>query len=194
MWEDDTPIRYINGRLEIREGWSCTSGSATPTATHRAPGLRCVRPDLRGSRRMWLVSEHRGQLRLPPPSRAPGGRPSATGSTTRSRSTVATTRTATRVPCGSRPTGTVVPVVGCQRSSTAPTTPTWAPTSRRRVPPRARRWSSPGRPDRPTSSSWRVIDGKLDVIGTSPRDVVGATFEELLTMARGKYASGEGMR
>ena len=41
---------------------------------------------------------------------------------------------------------------------------------------------------------WRVIDGKLDVIYTRPRDVVGATFEELLTMARGKYASGEGMR
>ena len=30
-----------------------------------------------------------------------------------------------------------------------------------------------------------MIDGKLDVIYTRPRDVVGATFEELLTMARG---------
>jgi len=41
---------------------------------------------------------------------------------------------------------------------------------------------------------WRVIDGALDVIPTQPRDVVGATFEELLRHARGKYASGEGLR
>ena len=41
---------------------------------------------------------------------------------------------------------------------------------------------------------WRVIGGKLDVITTPPRDVVGATFEELLSYARGQYASGEGMR
>lgn len=41
---------------------------------------------------------------------------------------------------------------------------------------------------------WRVIDGELDVIPTPPGDVVGATFEELLTYARGQYASGEGLR
>ncbi|MBZ5738317.1 hypothetical protein [Nocardioides mangrovi] len=41
---------------------------------------------------------------------------------------------------------------------------------------------------------WRVIDGKLDVITTPPRDVVGATFDELLTYARAQYASGEGLR
>lgn len=41
---------------------------------------------------------------------------------------------------------------------------------------------------------WRVIDGELDVITTPPRDVVGATFQELLNYARGKYASGEGLR
>jgi hypothetical protein len=41
---------------------------------------------------------------------------------------------------------------------------------------------------------WRVIDGKLDVITTPPGDVVGATFEELLSGARAKYASGEGLR
>ena len=41
---------------------------------------------------------------------------------------------------------------------------------------------------------WRVIDGELDVITTPPRDVVGATFDELLTYARSQYASGEGLR
>ncbi|HEU5036764.1 MAG TPA: hypothetical protein VFT70_07160 [Nocardioides sp.] len=41
---------------------------------------------------------------------------------------------------------------------------------------------------------WRVIDGELDVITTPPRDVVGATFDELLTDARAQYAGGEGMR
>jgi hypothetical protein len=41
---------------------------------------------------------------------------------------------------------------------------------------------------------WRVIDGKLDVITTPPDDVVGATFDELLSSARAQYASGEGLR
>ncbi len=41
---------------------------------------------------------------------------------------------------------------------------------------------------------WRVIDGELDVITTPPNDVVGATFEELLSYARAQYASGEGLR
>jgi hypothetical protein len=41
---------------------------------------------------------------------------------------------------------------------------------------------------------WRVIDGDLDVITTPPADVPGASFPELLTYARGKYASGEGLR
>ena len=41
---------------------------------------------------------------------------------------------------------------------------------------------------------WRVIDGKLDVITTPPDDVTGATFQELLAYARSQYASGEGLR
>lgn len=41
---------------------------------------------------------------------------------------------------------------------------------------------------------WRVLDGRLDVITTPPRDVVGATFDELLSYARAQYASGEGLR
>jgi len=41
---------------------------------------------------------------------------------------------------------------------------------------------------------WRVVDGALDVITTPPDDVVGATFEELLSYARSQYASGEGLR
>ncbi|WP_372727311.1 hypothetical protein [Nocardioides sp.] len=41
---------------------------------------------------------------------------------------------------------------------------------------------------------WRVIDGKLDVITTPPDDVVGATFDELVSYARSQYDSGEGLR
>jgi hypothetical protein len=41
---------------------------------------------------------------------------------------------------------------------------------------------------------WRVIDGTLDVITTPPDDIVGATFEELLSGARARYDSGEGLR
>ena len=39
-----------------------------------------------------------------------------------------------------------------------------------------------------------MIDGTLDVITTPPGDIVGATFEELLSGARAPYASGEGLR
>ncbi len=41
---------------------------------------------------------------------------------------------------------------------------------------------------------WRIIDGELDVITTPPRDLVGATFEEMLGSARAKYAANEGLR
>jgi hypothetical protein len=41
---------------------------------------------------------------------------------------------------------------------------------------------------------WRVIGGTLDVITTAPDDIVGATFTELLSGARARYASGEGLR
>lgn len=41
---------------------------------------------------------------------------------------------------------------------------------------------------------WRVIDETLDVITTPPDDIVGATFDELLSGARARYASGEGLR
>jgi len=36
--------------------------------------------------------------------------------------------------------------------------------------------------------------GSLDVITTGPDDIVGATFEELLSGARASYTSGEGLR
>lgn len=41
---------------------------------------------------------------------------------------------------------------------------------------------------------WRVIDGTLDVITTPPVFVGDATFDELLTKARARYSSGEGLR
>ena len=41
---------------------------------------------------------------------------------------------------------------------------------------------------------WRVVEGELDVLTTPPSDVVGATFQELLSYARSQYASGEGLR
>ncbi len=41
---------------------------------------------------------------------------------------------------------------------------------------------------------WRVIDGTLDVITTPPAFIGGATFDELLSEARARYAAGEGLR
>lgn len=41
---------------------------------------------------------------------------------------------------------------------------------------------------------WRVVDGELDVLTTPPDEVTGATFDELLAYARAQYASGEGLR
>lgn len=41
---------------------------------------------------------------------------------------------------------------------------------------------------------WRVVDGALDVITTPPTFTANATFEELLSESRARYASGEGLR
>jgi hypothetical protein len=41
---------------------------------------------------------------------------------------------------------------------------------------------------------WRVVEGELDVITAPPADVVGATFEEMLSYARAQYANEEGLR
>ncbi|WP_309649051.1 hypothetical protein [Nocardioides sp.] len=41
---------------------------------------------------------------------------------------------------------------------------------------------------------WRIVEGTLEVIYVPPIDVVGATFEELLSYARMQYAGGEGLR
>lgn len=41
---------------------------------------------------------------------------------------------------------------------------------------------------------WRVVEGELDVVTAPPADVVGATFEEMLSYARAQYATEEGLR
>lgn len=67
------------------------------------------------------------------------------------------------------------------------------------------RFASPGTPtgaavvtlDTPGFSYfvvWRVVAGTLDTIVTPPAEVNGATFDELLTYARAKYAAGSSTR
>ena len=41
--------------------------------------------------------------------------------------------------------------------------------------------------------AWRVVDGELEVFRVPPGDVVGATFEELQSHVRALYADGEGL-
>ena len=59
---------------------------------------------------------------------------------------------------------------------------------------RSSAWCSAGEDGKGYFVVWRVLDDGLDVIVVPPRDVVGATFEELLAYARGQYSSGEGLR
>ena len=193
VWEDDTPIRYINGRLEIREGVVVHQRIRNPYGYSPPRGSDAFDLTYEGQR-MWLVSEHRGDS-----FGYSSSEPSAGWATFRDwvddQVSVDSGDDQNGYPRAMRlaADGTVVPVAGAEVFNRtdhpdlgADFAPPGATTGAAVVQP----------PGAPTAYFvvWRVIDGKLDVIYTRPRDVVGATFEELLTMARGKYASGEGMR
>ena len=90
--------------------------------------------------------------------------------------------------------GTVVADARAARSSSAPTTRSSATPSPRPAPRPGPPWCGVAEDGVGYFVVWRVIDGELDVITTPPNDVVGATFQELLSYARGQYANGEGLR
>lgn len=191
-WQPSTPVRYVDGELQVRPGVVVHERIENPY--DYAPPETSVALDLTfKERRMWVIAEHRASsdgLSLSEPSNGwasfadyvadqaeaagPGddGWPDTVRLTARGK-VVAT-------PGSEILQRTDDPRLG---ESFAPAgTPTGAALVRAAA------------DDFAYFVVWRLIDGELDVLTTPPNDVVGATFEEMLSYARSQYASGEGLR
>lgn len=191
-WEDDIPIRYLGGELEIRDGVVVHERIRNPYG--RGPDRPNDAFDLTyDGQRTWILAEV-GANGFGYSSSVPSdgwasfadwvddevtaGGGGLNGYPRTMRLTV---------------DGEVVPVAGAkvfQRTESPDLGPSFAP-------PGATVGAAVVQaPDSLFSYFivWRVVDGELDVIYTPPRDSVGATFEELLSWARQKYADGEGLR
>lgn len=188
-WEDDTPIQYVDGTLHVRPGVEVHERIENPYG-YRAPRTSDAFDLTFRGQRMWILSDatSRGygysssvpdgggfrawvdeQVRLagdPTGSRQPL-RLTGDGEVVATAETEVVQRTDDpRLGEGFAPAGATTGAA-ILRSEAADTS--WFVV-------------------------WRVVDGRLDVIATPPRDTVGATFDELLTAAQARYASGEGPR
>jgi hypothetical protein len=195
-WEDDIPVRYVEGELQIRPGVVVHERIDNPY-DYRSPRTSVALDLTYEKQRQWLIAET-GANGFGYSSSVPSdgwasfrawvddqvaaavGEPgAANGGWPETMRLVGT--------------GDVVPTSGTEvlqrtdepRLGTA-FAPAGATTGAAVVRVRAT--------DKSYFVVWRVIDGKLDVITTPPRDVVGATFDELLAHARSQYANGEGLR
>jgi hypothetical protein len=190
-WEDDTPIRYLGGELQIRPGVVVHQRIENPYGFQ--PPKLSVALDLTYQRqRQWILAEHSkngfGYISSVPSngwasfeawvadqvdgsSGGEDGWPESMRLTDRGQIVAA--------PGSEVLQRTDDPQLG--EAFAPPGTPTGAAVVR----------AGDGKS---YFVVWRVIDGTLDVITTPPRDVVGATFAEMLTMARNAYAGGEGLR
>lgn len=191
-WEDDTPIRYSEGALQIREGVVVHRHLVNPFG-YAEPNLSDALDLTYQGERMWLLAEYRD-----------GGY----GYT----STAPTNGWASFADWVASQVGEAQPgedgwpeTVRLDGRGEVVAAPGARIVQRTDDPRLGESFAEPGTPtgaavvtvagdDKSYFVVWRVIDGKLDVITTPPRDVVGATFEELLSFARGQYASGEGLR
>jgi hypothetical protein len=191
-WEDDVPFRYVDGKLQLRPGVVVHQRIENPYDYQPPKGSDALDLTWRGQR-SWVLADHTGR----------GFGYSAT------------------VP--SNGWASFAAWVADQVGAAVPGDDGWPETVRlddrdevvaaagarivqRTDEPRlGESFASPGTrtgaavvtvdgDERSYFVVWRVVDGELDVITTPPRDVVGATFEELLTYARAQYASGEGLR
>ncbi|KQW47990.1 hypothetical protein ASC77_16485 [Nocardioides sp. Root1257] len=191
-WEDDTPIRYLDGELQIRAGVVVHERLRNPFG-NAPPKLSDALDLTYQGQRMWVLAERK-----------------ATGFGYTS-----------AVP--SNGWASFADWVASQTGDAAPGEDGWPETVRldaggqvvaargadivqRTDHPRlGANFAAPGTPtgaavvtvggdDRSFFVVWRVVDGQLDVITTPPRDVVGASFDELLNHARLQYAAEEGLR
>ena len=191
-WEDDTPVRYLDGELQIRPGVVVHQHLDNPYG-YAPPNLSDALDLTYQGQRMWLLAEYRGG----------GSGYSATAPSNgwaSFRDWVAD-QVGTAVPGDDGwpatvrldASGDVVAAAGArivQRTDDPRLGASFAPAG---TPTGAAVVTVTG-DDASYFVVWRVVDGELDVITTPPRDVVGATFDELLTHARAQYASGEGLR
>ena len=191
-WEDDTPVRYYDGALQIRDGVVVHQHLANPFG-YELPRLSDALDLTYEGQRMWLLAEYRqggsGYTSTAPSngwasfsdwvaSQVGTAQPGADG-------WPETVRLDDQGEVVAAPGARIVQRTddpGLGASFAAAGTPTGAAVV------------SVSGDDKSYFVVWRVVDGKLDVITTPPRDVVGATFEQLLNYARGQYASGEGLR
>lgn len=191
-WEDDTPVRYYDGALQVRDGVVVHKRLVNPFG-YELPDLSDALDLTYQGQRTWVLAEYRkggsGYSATAPSngwasfsdwvaSQVGAAQPGADG-------WPETVRLDGQGNVVAAPGARIVqrtddPDLGA--SFAAPGAPTGAALV-----------TVPG-DDTSYFVVWRVVDGQLDVITTPPRDVVGATFEELLTYARSQYASGEGLR
>lgn len=191
-WEDNIPVRYLDGELQIRPGVVVHEHIENPYG-YQAPRKSDAVDITFEGQRIWVIAELTkngfGYQSTEPSNgwasfadyvadqtRASGPGKSGWPDTLRltDRGTVVASRGSEILQ------RTDDPKLG--DSFAAPGTPTGAAVVRA------------GKDGVGYFVVWRVIDGELDVITTPPRDVNGASFPELLTYARGQYASGEGLR
>lgn len=191
-WEDHTPIRYLEGALQIRSGVVVHEHIENPY-DYRPPRLSDALDLTFEGQRMWIIAERTGNGFGYSSSVPSNGWASfsdwvadqvgeATGGDDGWPDTLRLTDEGTVVASQG---STILqrtddPQLG--ESFASPGTPTGAALVRA------------GQHDLAYFVVWRVLDGELDVITTPPRDVTGATFQEMLASARAKYSSGEGLR
>jgi len=190
-WEDDTPIRYLGDELQVSDGVTVHEHVENPYG-YAPPRLSDAFDLTYEGRRMWILATK--------DARGFGYSSSSPSNGWASFADWVADEVAGGTAGSGQPeTVRLTPggrVVAAGRNTIA---------QRTDDPQLGSRFAPPGTPTGaavvqvdggPLSLFvvWRVIDGRLDVITTPPRDVVGATFDELLTYARAQYASGEGLR
>jgi hypothetical protein len=191
-WEDDNPVRYIDGELQIRDGVVVHEHIENPYDYGPPRGSDALDLTYEG-KRMWVIAELQrdgygysssvpsngwasfddwvaDQVHLT--TGGDDGWPTTLHLTDDGRVVAA--------PGAEVLQRTDDPQLGADFA--APGTPTGAALVR------------PAGEETAYFVVWRVVDGELDVITTAPDDVVGATFDELLSYARSQYAGGEGLR
>ena len=191
-WEDDTPVRYVDGELQIRAGVVVHERLRNPlnlAAPHGSDAL-----DLTYQReRMWVLAQHDTKGFGYTASEPSNGWASFADWVADQAGTAAPGDDGWPATVRLDGRGEVVAARGAeivQRTDHPRLGPDFADAG---TPTGAAVVTVAG-DDASYFVVWRVVDGELDVITTPPGDVVGATFDELLTYARAQYASGEGLR
>lgn len=191
-WEDDTPIRYADGELQLRPGVVVHQHVENPY-DYLPPRYSDALDLTYDGQRMWILAET-GRNGFGYISSVPSNGWASFRAWVDDQTGAAvpgddgwpdTVRLDDRGRVVAAPGARVV-----QRTDDPGLGPTFAPAG---ATTGAAVVAVAG-DDRSYFVVWRVVDGELDVITTPPRDVVGATFDELLAHARAQYASGEGLR